>query len=83
MREAERDAGGNQDDFLHNLTTSLGIVCGLLCAFSAYGVATHRVTIMSQVGESMAYSDAECLVDSLSLHVLRQTGKCATSEVVH
>lgn len=50
MGEAEGVAGGNQDEFLHNLTASLGIACGLLCLFSAYGVASHRVTIMSQVG---------------------------------
>ncbi|CAM9368992.1 unnamed protein product [Ectocarpus sp. 8 AP-2014] len=48
MRVVEGEAGGNQDESLRKLTASLGIVCGLLCVFSAYGVATHRVTIMSQ-----------------------------------
>ncbi|CAM9106341.1 unnamed protein product [Ectocarpus fasciculatus] len=48
MHEAEKAAGGNQNTRLHNVTASLAIVCALLCAFSAYGVASHRVTIMSQ-----------------------------------
>lgn len=61
MREAEEAAGGNQDKMLHNVTASLGISCALLCAFSAYGVATHRVTIMSQVGNDvvMAFFEVE------------------------
>ncbi|CBJ26667.1 hypothetical protein Esi_0040_0094 [Ectocarpus siliculosus] len=54
MDEAEGDAGGNQEEFLHNLTASLGIACGLLCLFSAYGVVTHRVTIMSQAMAAQA-----------------------------
>ncbi|CAM9273974.1 unnamed protein product [Ectocarpus fasciculatus] len=55
LREAEGDAGGNQDEFLHNLTASLGIACGVLCVLSAYGVATHRITLMSQ---AMAFQSA-------------------------
>ncbi|CAM9632430.1 unnamed protein product [Ectocarpus sp. 6 AP-2014] len=54
MGEAEGVAGGNQEEFLHNLTASLGIACGLLCLFSAYGVVTHRVTIMSQAMAAQA-----------------------------
>ncbi|CAM9387820.1 unnamed protein product [Ectocarpus sp. 12 AP-2014] len=48
MGEAERAPGGNQNARLHNVTASLGIICALLCAVSAYGLAAHRVTIMSQ-----------------------------------
>ncbi|CAM9275625.1 unnamed protein product [Ectocarpus sp. 4 AP-2014] len=54
MGEADGVAGGNQDESLHNLTASLGIACGPLCLFSAYGVATHRVTIMSQAMAAQA-----------------------------
>ncbi|CAM9181833.1 unnamed protein product, partial [Ectocarpus sp. 8 AP-2014] len=48
MGEAEKAAGGNQNARLHNVTASLCIICALLCAVSAYGVAARRITIMSQ-----------------------------------
>lgn len=50
MRAAEESPGGDQNALLHNLSASLGVIGTLLCGISAYGVAAHRVGVMSQVG---------------------------------
>ncbi|CAM9572739.1 unnamed protein product [Scytosiphon promiscuus] len=48
MRDAEERDQGNQHARLHGITASLGVVCALLCVFSAYGVALRRDDIMAQ-----------------------------------
>ncbi|CAM9773342.1 unnamed protein product [Scytosiphon promiscuus] len=46
--DANASEEGDQDALLHSITASLGIACAALCAFSAYGVGTHNVVIMTQ-----------------------------------
>lgn len=77
MGEAEGAAGGNQDEMLHNATATLGILCALLCPFSAHGVATHRVTIMSQVGNDvvMALSEGEFCHRFALMHPTREVAR--------
>lgn len=47
--EANESRQGDQDALILNLTASLGLICAMLCAFSAHGVGAHRVGVMTQV----------------------------------
>lgn len=57
MRAAAEPPGGNQNAVLHSVSASLGIIGTLLCAASAYGVAGHRVGLMSQVNRGGGLCD--------------------------
>ncbi|CAM9224561.1 unnamed protein product [Ectocarpus sp. 12 AP-2014] len=46
--EASSSPEGDPNALVHNLTASLGIVCSLLCVYSAYGVGAHRVIAMTK-----------------------------------
>ncbi|CAM9207243.1 unnamed protein product, partial [Ectocarpus fasciculatus] len=46
--EANSSPEGDPNALVHNLTASLGIVCSLLCVYSAYGVGAHRVIAMTK-----------------------------------
>lgn len=46
---ANDSTAGNQNALILNFTASLGSICALLCALSAYGVGAHRVGVITQV----------------------------------
>lgn len=67
VRAAEESPDGDQNALLHNVSASLGIICALVCAVSAYGVAGRRVDIISQV-------DGVAVV--LAIQSRKSTGSC-------
>ena len=46
-RESEA-AGGDEYAFLHNMVTSLGLACSVLCAVSAFAVVSRNAQVMVQ-----------------------------------
>lgn len=46
--QAQASGGEDENAILHNMTATLGAICGLLCVVSASAMVAHTTPIMSQ-----------------------------------